>query len=73
MRDEELAGDVAGADAQESQLNDPPANVIRKGATVHKHSTQLVHPGLTFLKTNVNKLIKNHVIPCSGFIIPMYK
>ena len=43
MGDPELPGDVAGPHPLVGKLHDPLANHVRKGATIHKHSSELVH------------------------------
>jgi hypothetical protein len=46
VRDEELAGDVAGPDPHQGQLHDSAPHVVRQRATVHEHPAKLVDPGL---------------------------
>ena len=47
MRDQELAGDVAGPDSHQSQLHDPSPHVVRQRPPVDKDPAQLVDPAVT--------------------------
>lgn len=49
---EELPRDVARADAQQRQLDDPAPYVVRKRTSVDEHTAQLVHTRLTWIEND---------------------
>lgn len=46
VRDEQLAGDVARAHAEQGQLDDAPSHVVGQRAPVDEDAAQLVHSRL---------------------------
>lgn len=58
VRDEQLAGDIARTNAQQCQLHDAPAHVVRQRTAVHEHAAQLVHARLPYIIPCTTSLIK---------------
>ena len=41
-----IPGYIAGSDSHESQLHNPPTDIVLQGATIYKNTAQLVHTRL---------------------------